>query len=400
MTTQLQNSITTLEQRVDERTVELKETTHISVKRALQLETSQQISQEITSILNIDELLQRVVRLIKTAFSYYSVSLYLYNQESGTLIWRSGSNATVPEMLVLSLDDSSLNGKVAITRQPVMIEYPFPKALSDSDENSHGIRSVLAIPLCMGDELIGTLDVYNLESSIFPDDIKVLQGLGDQIAVAIHNARLYNRSKDLAVLEERNRLARDLHDSISQLLYGQMLYAKAGRKILPYKDNQQLTSYLDELHDAAMQALKEMRLMIFELHSPLLEENGLVGAMQHRFEMVERRAGIEVDFRADDLSGIPPEFEGDLFGIFQESLNNALKYAKAKSIHVAISDDPQLLNLTIIDDGIGFYTTPERSGLGLQSMRERAAKLGGVISIISEPGSGTRIVFSKEKNHD
>jgi signal transduction histidine kinase len=399
MTTQLQNSIATLEQHVDNRTIELKESTRISVKRALQLEISQQISQEITSILNIDELLQRVVRLIATAFSYYSVSLYLYNQESETLIWQSGSNSNPPKKLVLTMDDGSLNGKAAINRQPVMIEYPYQTALPNQDENFHGNRFELAIPLCMGDELIGTLDVYNLESCIFPEDIKVLQGLGDQIVIAIHNARLYKRSKDLAVLEERNRLARDLHDSISQLLYGQMLYAKAGQKILPYKDNQQLISYLDELHDNAMQALKEMRLLIFELHSPLLEEHGLIGVIQHRLEMVERRAGIEVDFQANDLSEIPSEFESDLFGIIQESLNNTLKHARAKSILVEISYIHPLLTLTIVDDGIGFYTIPERSGLGLQSMRERAAKLCGEISIISEPGCGTRVEFSIGKNH-
>jgi nitrate/nitrite-specific signal transduction histidine kinase len=391
MTAQLRDSISGLERRVAERTSALR-------RRALQLETSARVSREITSILDIDTLLNRVVELIQTAFNYYRVHIFLVDGEHLQL--RASSDAVQPRHRHLKIGIGSLNGEAVQTNAALLVSdvtrdprFLFDDALPDT-------RSELIIPLRAGERVIGTLDAQSVEANGFtPEDVLVIQSLGDQIAVAIENARLYDQSRALAVLEERNRLARELHDSVTQSLYGLVVFAGAGRDMLGAANREPLAKHLDRMERTAHQALKEMRWLLYELRPPLLEKIGLAGALQQRVSAVEQRAGMNAQVAVDCRATLPVDVEEGIFRIAQEALNNTLKHAQAKSVKVCVLADEERIRLEVADDGIGFEPdgASRRGGFGLAMMRERAEQLRGTLTIVSEPGQGTRVTFTRER---
>lgn len=205
---------------------------------------------------------------------------------------------------------------------------------------------------------------------------------------------LRQREREKAITEERNRLARELHDSVTQALYGVTLYSEAAAGHLALGHTDRTAEHLQELQDTAQEALAEMRLLIFELRPPILEELGLVAALQARLQAVEGRAGLRTEFKTNAEERLPPDVEEGLYRIALEALNNALKHAQARNIKVHLRQDERTVTLEIADDGIGFdlATARERGGMGLSAMEERAAELGGRLTVESAPGSGTRII--------
>jgi PAS domain S-box-containing protein len=196
----------------------------------------------------------------------------------------------------------------------------------------------------------------------------------------------------LAVMEERQRLARDLHDSVTQALYSLILFAEAGYDSARAADLPQVRHYLSRCGETAQQALKEMRLLIYELRPQVLEQEGLVGALRRRLEAVERQAGVETQLLVESLIELPADVETDLYRIAQEALNNILKHSAATRVIVRIGADGAALQMEIVDNGKGFdlESVGERAGIGLASMRERVERLGGSLRIASKPGEGTR----------
>lgn len=199
-----------------------------------------------------------------------------------------------------------------------------------------------------------------------------------------------------AALEERQRLARELHDSVTQSLYSLTLLAEAGRRMAAAGDLEKTGGFIGRLGETAQQALQEMRLLVFELRPLALETEGLVDALQHRLDAVEKRAGLQAQLRAGRLPDLPAPVEHGLYRIAQEALNNALKHAAATAVTVTLTAAVSGVELEIADNGRGFQPAelPDGGGLGLVSIRERAEALGGRAVIASQPGAGTRITVS------
>jgi len=186
-----------------------------------------------------------------------------------------------------------------------------------------------------------------------------------------------------------------LHDSVTQSLYSLTLFAKASQRLARSGDIERANEYLKQVGDTAQQALKEMRLLVYELRPLMLEKVGLIGALQQRLDAVEGRTGIKTRLQVNDIIELPSNIEEDLYRIAQEALNNTLKHANAQSVsvHVIILDNH--IQLKIVDDGDGFDTdVPSSGGLGLTSIRERADKLGATLVITSAPSAGTQIELS------
>jgi signal transduction histidine kinase len=205
------------------------------------------------------------------------------------------------------------------------------------------------------------------------------------------NLRLRQQAAEAAVTEERNRLSRELHDSVTQALYSQTLYAEAAARQLEAGMVDPAIEHLRQLRHTAQQALREMRLLIFELRPSALETDGFAAAVQARLDSVEIRTGIEAEVSIDEQIHLTPEMENDLYWIVQEALNNALKSAQAKKVSVSLSRESNQMILHIADDGVGFDPgiSSTAGGLGLRSMHERAEKLGGKLQIEGQPGVGT-----------
>lgn len=397
MTAQLRDLINSLGQRVEERTHALQEANEVLERRALQLETSARVSREITSILEIDILMAQVVKLIRDTFGHYRVQVFLLDQEANQLILRASSGDTDSQLRQLEISQKSINTRAVQTGEAQVVNDVAQDPYYLADEHLPDTQSELVIPLRLGDQVIGTLDVHSAEVNAFTaEDVLITQSLGDQIAVAIENARLYDRSRELAVLEERTRLARELHDSVTQSLYSIVLLTEGWRRLVSSGERASVEDYLSRIGEITQQSLKEMRLLIHELRPPVLERDGLVGALRQRLDAVEKRSGVEARFLMDDLIELPPRMEEELYRIAQEALNNALKHAAATAVTMRMCIEGEYVVLEVADNGRGF--NPEIAvhggGMGLVNMRERAKQMGGALTIVSAPGQGTTVKAS------
>lgn len=366
-------------------------------RRADQFRVIAEVGRQITSIMDIDQLLAEVVRLIQKAFKYEHVAIAMLEDDYAEYRVGAGRLWDDPEFDFnpsrLKIGKEGVTGRVAATGQALYL----PDVREDPgyvEMKGSGTLSELTVPIKLKGKVIGVLDAQSVSLNAFDDsDLKVLQTLADQTAVAIENARLYKRAQKLAVMEERNRLARELHDSVTQALYGITLHAEAAFRQLDAANPELANEQLVELRSTAQEALREMRLLIFELRPSVVEMQGLESALRARLEAVEERAGMQVEMNLDENLDLSDRVQDGLYRIAQEALNNALKHAKANQIILKLSGTLSNIILEISDDGLGFEPDKavEGGGLGLDGMIERAELLGGELTLDSQPGKGTTI---------
>ena len=357
-------------------------------KRLVESSGLRQITLALLQKLELPEVLEIVCseaqRLTNAMGS--SVSL-LENEKWLRIAFQTGT--AVHNVSLISMNDSLL-GLVVRRGDALLINNPQSEELKDFKDSS---LSMLAVPLKMQGEVIGVLDVVNKKFGFTPEDVRVMKLFADQAAMAIEHARLYQSAEQVAILEERQRLARELHDSVNQALYGINLYASAANRKLAANDLDSVRKNLEILGTTARDALAEMRLLVFELRPPVLKQKGLVNAIQDRLKSVEERTGIEVGLKSRITSHIPMHIEEALYRIVQEALNNITKHAQAQHVTIHLIQSGQTLRLQVQDDGIGFDVEAAKSsgGIGLKTMQERAEAIKADFSIHSSPGAGSDI---------
>lgn len=273
-----------------------------------------------------------------------------------------------------------------------------------------GVRQVINVPLSVKGKLVGVLNLgTQTPREIAPEEVALLGAIGQQVGIAVENSHLYERAEESAALAERQRLSRELHDSVTQQLYSVTLYAEAASRLLNTGDTDTAAQHLGELRDIAQEALRDMRLLIFELRPLALDKVGLAAALRTRLDAVELRGGIQTALRVDgiqDPEKLSHAAEEELYHIGQEALNNVLKHSHAQHVHVHLCFAGSDTSLEIVDDGVGYEAKNAANGgggLGLASLKERAEKIGGALAIESAPNNGTRIqvcVPAKTTNKD
>ena len=249
--------------------------------------------------------------------------------------------------------------------------------------------SLLALPLRVKGNTIGILSVVKTDGFL-PDDVRLMRVFSGQAAVAVDHARLTRQVQEMAVLAERHRLSRELHDSVNQLLYGISLYTEAAQRQLEQGEIAATQRHLKNVGESVQEALKEMRMLIFELRPSALAQMGLQASLSQRLKAVEEQLGLQPTFKWRVSAQLDSQVEETLYGITQEALNNVVRHAQAHSIMVHLVQSGQTLILKIEDDGIGF--SPEQiltGGMGLKTMRERAESLNERLNIDSLAGRGT-----------
>lgn len=255
-----------------------------------------------------------------------------------------------------------------------------------------GATSVVTAPIQLRGQLHGILTLFwAVERSLPVDQIALFTVLADQVGMMMENLRLQGRIEQAAVHQERRRLARDLHDSVTQSLHSLVLASDTASYRLSHGKTERLGESLAHIAESARQALKDMRLLLYELRLVKLEEIHLEEAIETRLEAVERRTGIQAEIHSDPAIHWPPGWQGQAYAVVMEALNNALKHARATAVAVNVSQEDGLILVQVDDNGVGFNPLNRGGGIGLKSMAERAELLGGSITIDSAPGEGTRI---------
>ncbi len=327
-------------------------------------------------------------------------AIHLLDETDGTLVeektlqlaaWQGAQSHDTPQVDLTAVDMGCLAKRV--------IELGKPLLASDMsvDPRTGGecvcvALSYAGVPMRSRGRVIGELGVVGRVGQQFrAEEVALLASIADHVAVAVENTRLRRDAERAAVMEERERLARELHDSVTQLLYSLSLFAETGRRLAKAGELQDAEDYLAQIGLTAQQALKEMRMLVHELRPPVLEQEGLVGALQQRLDAVERRTGVTASLFVEGEVELPVSVEKVLYHIAQEALNNALRHAVATSVQVCVRSDDDQVELEVVDDGSGFdlATASDAGGLGLIGIREWAERLGGNLTILSTPGEGS-----------
>ena len=257
------------------------------------------------------------------------------------------------------------------------------------------MRSFLGVPIVTKGDIIGAF--YLTEKIGAPNfderDEKVISVLAAHAAIAIENARLFEASRELSVIEERNRLARELHDAMTQNLFSLSLTAEAAAGSVR-SDPARAETEIDRVRELARETQAELRSLVFELRPPDLEADGLVPTVRKDLDVLGRAHGLRADLQVHGTPELDSSVEIELYRIVQEALNNAVRHAQAQSVTVEVDAGGGTVTIMVRDDGVGFdpgaRTIRERR-LGLTSMRERAEGLGGKVVVDSVPGSGTTV---------
>lgn len=254
-------------------------------------------------------------------------------------------------------------------------------------------QTYLGAQIRVGHQVKGLLSCYRFTGRGFSlDEIALITALAEQMGMILETHRLRQTAREVAVLEERQRLARDLHDSVTQSLFSLTLFARSSREAAEDGDMARLTGNLIEIEHSALNTLQEMRLLLYELRAPLLEQEGLAQALETRLNLVERRTGLQVNYQVNLLpQKLPHPTELELYRLAIEALNNIIKHAGAHEITVDLQAANGQVYLEISDDGCGFDRRQLFGGLGLRGMQERVGRLGGTLDIVSAPGQGTKI---------
>jgi PAS domain S-box-containing protein len=388
-----------LEQRVRERTHEL--------ERRRQVASG---LRDILAILNsdrsVDDILHYTVIQASNLLGANASAIYRLDHQEQFLTLQSSHG--LPAQYIVKAEippDERMIGQVILTRQP--IATPDITAVPTEEDEAQdrrqtlldsGYYASLAVPLLIKDEIYGALVLYYSHSRAFSDEeLDLAVTFADQAALAVENARLRAQVERAAVAAERSRLARDLHDAVTQTLFSASLIAEVLPRLWE-RDLDEAQRRLEELRQLTRGALAEMRTLLLELRPSRLIEVTLSDLLHQLAEAVSGRTRIPIKVEIDGQCNILPEVQVALYRTAQEALNNIAKHARASQATVRLRCRPKRVELSISDDGRGFRTksiTPDHFGLSI--MRERAEATGAKLEIKSQVGQGTQVLVVWEE---
>jgi PAS domain S-box-containing protein len=361
---------------------------------------------DVITALNSNQTLEQVLDLIALQASQLlgseGAAIYRLDNEQHDYQVQSttGLSAAFTATMAPSPAYKAMSRAVA-SGQPILVPYVDPASaeISITDAQnaysslSRKYRAMLALPILVGDEAYGVLLLYYAAPRTFSDEEHDLALLyADQAALAVENARLRAEAGEIAVVRERSRLARDLHDAVTQMIYSATLVAEALPKVWERDPDEGLRN-LHKLRQLVRGSLAEMRTLLFELRPAALETADLGELVSQLGDALTGRTRIPVEVILDGEAEIPEEVKIVLYRITQEAFNNIEKHAGAQQVKVSLDRNPQLVRLEIVDDGHGFDpTVVSGEHMGLRIMHERAQGIAASLQVDSQLGQGTRIL--------
>lgn len=376
-------------------------------QRMRELEALYRADAELYRHLSLDGVLQALVDIAVDILRVDKSSLMVWDEGHKRLELRVARGFSPETMSLLSFSrGEGTFGHVAATGEPVIVEdaladprrkYERPEVVQAAILLEE-IRSFMHLPIKIGDEIFGVFSVvFTTPQTFGEDDLRLFTNLAGRAALAIENARLYEQAQQVAAMEERNRLARELHDSIKQ----QALAAsfQLGTAITLFdRDPEVAQNHLIEADHLVNSVRLELTELIHELRPPMMSGQDFAETLNDYAIEWAHQSGIEVNVDVQGNIGLSLEAKQALFRILQEALANITRHSTAQGVDVSLSYRADSVVLTIIDDGCGFDTSAQHDGMGLESMRERAESLKGEFTVESELGEGTRIMVMLPKN--
>ena len=384
-------------------------------REATRLRTVLEVGRKVTSILDLDRLLIETVKLIKDTFGYDLVSVclseqqdseYFYHVACSDLTCSCYEGARTRRHISSGMTGWVMRNKQTRLANNVTLDPYFLGCESQTEAE-------LDVPLMFNEQCIGVLGLESPHMNAFdPADIPVLEILADQIAIAIENARQTSRAREAAIVEERNRLARELHDDTIQSLAaltrqldllrcdiseGLGLDNETCGENLPAPINRRL----DKLQDSLEATIQNLRLLSRDLRPQMLEDLGLREALDAMVSDMARSFRLQISFSYEgEPRRLRPDLELHFYRIAQEAMSNVVKHSKANQVRLMLDFQPDEVMLTIQDNGCGFDVPEDLTkltrtgGMGVINMRQRMREVGGCLRINSAPGQGTHLVLS------
>lgn len=395
-----------------------------SQRRAKEMIVLNEVARTLSSTLHLDEVLTRIIEQVEGLLNVEAGSLLLTDAETGDLVFQIALGAKADEVKPFRVPKGQgIAGEVALTGKPLIVAdvQKDKRHFKTLDQKvDFQTRNLLCVPLIFHEQTIGVLEVMNKRDGDFTRyDLELLSSVASYAAVAIDNARLHEsvlaeRDKVIAAQEQaRKELARDLHDGPTQLVAGIMMSLDFCKKALE-REPSLVSKELDQMQKLAARASHQLRTALFELRPLVLETQGLGAALQVFLGRRQEEVGknpklllkIETDNPGGDISRQDDKVETTIFAIVQETVNNALKHARANNIIVELKETPKAIFTIIKDDGAGFDVDQvmnnyeQRGSLGMVNLRERTELIGGELTIQSASGQGTRITIYVPKERE
>ena len=317
--------------------------------------------------------------------------------ETATVYATAGEEGALGAGNVIPLDGSLVGEVIRSGRGCFKTDFEQEKDFVERRELlTTGIRSNVTVPLWYGEECIGALNFGSFEAGAYgPDHLTLAQEIADQVTVAIINARLYGEAQQLAVSEERNRMAREIHDTLAQGLTGIVLQLEGAEQVAG-ESIEELEDHLARAKEHARECLREARRSVWNLLPPALEKMSLPAALQDEVRRFSDGGSEQASFKAAGRSrDLSARVQAALLRICQESLTNVRKHAQASQVSVGLTFQADRVLLHVQDNGKGFdpeapLTPTAQGGFGLRGIRERADELAGQIVVVSDR-SGTLV---------
>lgn len=396
-----------------------------SQRRAAETALLNDVARTLSSTLNLEEVLTRIMEQVEAVLNVEAGSLLLTDPATGELVFQIALGDKAAEVKPFRIPrGEGIAGEVALTGKPLMVANAHldKRHFKKLDQTTKFLtRNILCVPLVLYDQIIGVLEVMNKRNGNFTQtDLDLLSAIASYAAIAIQNARLHEnvlaeRDKVIEAEEEaRKKLARDLHDGPTQLVAGIMMSLDFSQKALE-KDPSLLPKEIEHMKSLADRATHQMRTVLFELRPLVLETQGLGAALEvflerRQKDINEQTTKLDLKIHTTnpggDISRQDGKVEATLFALVQETVNNAIKHAQAKTIGVELRENNQAIYTTIWDDGKGFNVDEvmsnyeQRGSLGMINLRERTELIGAELTIDSAPGKGTRIIIHVAKDRE
>lgn len=372
-----------------------------TLKRQNQAQALHALGMEVSMLLDLDRVLASVVEKAQELLSLDLVVIGLWEDQAQEIVTRTSLGfRTDPVRQTRLARWQDLNRRVLSTGHPVQEVYHEEGEESDSIVRVEGDISHLAVPLKVGKKVIGVLHgAYRRHHTSPQDDIELFASLANQAAIAVESTSLYAQVQNVAVLEERDRLAREMHDSLAQVLGFLSVKAAAAQDLLASKHLTLARLELRQIEKAAEEAYVDVREAILGLRTSIVLGGGLSRTLKEYLHKFSSQSGIKAELvtSSDNNPELPPATEVQLIRIIQEALTNVRKHAQAHRVWVRMESGEKQAQIQIEDDGQGFELplVLQREGhYGLHTMKERAESVGGGLAIDTDPGRGTRVMIS------